>query len=81
MIYQNGYNSTHRAIHGAEAPKKSFMGEVEPCQTKPNCLYLFYKVCVPHTDEPQQGLDRMCLQEEHKCLYLYLLKKGRYYYA
>jgi len=45
------------------------------------CLYLFYKVCVPDTDEPQQGLDTMCLQEEHKCLYLYLLKKGRYYYA
>ncbi|XP_066358083.1 luminal-binding protein-like [Miscanthus floridulus] len=27
--------STDRAVHGAEAPQNSFLGEVEPCQTGP----------------------------------------------
>ena len=38
-IYQNGYSSTHRAVHGAEAPKKGFMGEVEPCQMGPKSQF------------------------------------------
>ena len=33
-IYQNGYSSADRAIHGVEASKNSFIGEVEPCQTR-----------------------------------------------
>jgi len=34
-VYQNGFSSTDRAVHGAKALKNSFTGEVEPCQTRP----------------------------------------------
>jgi hypothetical protein len=30
-IYQHGSSSTDRAVHGAEALKNGFTGEVEPC--------------------------------------------------
>jgi hypothetical protein len=33
-IYQNGYNSTDRAVHGAETKKNNFADEAEPCQTE-----------------------------------------------